>query len=124
MPPLFGKHPETSAPARGTCAISNKSDPPRRIPGSCEKGNGMIGLLVVNPLLLLGGVAYLGYRLFYKPMKSHLDARSDGEFTRGGGIDMKRCPECDTYIRGDAIGCPSCDGEGLKTPPPKDDIRR
>jgi hypothetical protein len=84
----------------------------------------MIGLLVVKPLLLLAGVGYLGYRLFYKPIKSHLDAWRDGEFPKGGGIDMKRCPECGTFIRGDAIGCPSCDGERFKTPPTKEGIRR
>jgi len=84
----------------------------------------MIGLLVVKPLLLLGGVGYLGYRFFYKPMKSHLDAWRDGGFPTGGGIDMKRCPECDTYIRGDAIECPSCKGERPKAPPPKEGIRR
>jgi len=84
----------------------------------------MIGFSVVKPLLLLAGVGYFGYRLFYKPIRSHLDAWRDGEFPGGGGIDMKRCTECGTYIREDAIGCPSCDGEGLKTPPPKEDIRR
>lgn len=89
-----------------------------------KRGYAMIGSLVVKPLLLLAGAGYLGYRLFYKPMKSHLDAWRDGGIPRGGGIDMKRCPECDTYIRGDAIGCPSCDGEELITPPPKEDIRR
>jgi len=91
---------------------------------SVKRGYAMIGLLVVKPLLLLAGVGYFGYRLFYKPIKSHLDAMRNGGFHGGGGIDMKRCPECDTYIRWDAIGCPSCDGEGLKTPPPKEDIRR
>ncbi len=70
----------------------------------------MLGLLAVKPLLLLGGVGYLGYRVFYKPMKSRMDSRRDGGFERSGGIDMKRCPECDTYFRGDAVECPSCDG--------------
>lgn len=71
----------------------------------------MIGLLVVKPLLLLGGIGYLGYRFFYKPIRSHLDAQTDGEFARGSGIEMKRCPECSTYIRGDAVECPSCSGK-------------
>jgi hypothetical protein len=75
-----------------------------------KRGYAMIGLLLVKPLLLLGGVGYLGYRIFYKPIKSHLDAQRAGEFTRSGGINMKRCPECNTYIRGDAIECPSCNG--------------
>ena len=77
----------------------------------------MVGLLVVKPLLLLGGVGYLGYRIFYKPIKSHLDAQRDGGFTRNGGINMKRCPECNTYIRGDAIECPACNGN-INHPPP------
>jgi hypothetical protein len=71
----------------------------------------MISLLMVKPLLLLGGVGYLGYRIFYKPIKFHLDAQRDGGFTGSGGINMKRCPECNTYIRGDAIECPSCNGK-------------
>ena len=71
----------------------------------------MIGLLAVKPLLLLGGIGYLGYRFFYKPIRSRLDARRDGEFARDSGIEMKRCPECSTYIRGDADECPSCSGK-------------
>jgi hypothetical protein len=74
----------------------------------------MIGLLVVKPLLLLGGIGYLGYRYFYKPIRSHLDAQRDG----GSGIEMKRCPECNTYIRGDAVECPSCDGKVDHPPSP------
>jgi hypothetical protein len=75
-----------------------------------KRGYTMIGLLVVKPLLLLGGISYLGYRLVYKPIKSHLDVQKDGEFARSGGINMKCCPECNTYFRGDAIECPSCNG--------------
>jgi hypothetical protein len=81
-----------------------------------KRGYAMIGLLVVKPLLLLGGAGYLGYRIFYKPIKSHLDVQRDAEFTRSGGINMKRCPECNTYIRVDAIGCPSCNGN-INHPP-------
>jgi hypothetical protein len=76
----------------------------------CEKGCAVIGLLVVKPLLLLGGVGYLGYRLFYRPMKTYLGAQRDVHFTRSGGITMKRCPECNTFIRWDATECPSCHG--------------
>jgi hypothetical protein len=76
----------------------------------------MISLLMVKPLLLLGGVGYLGYRIFYKPIKFHLDAQRDGGFTGSGGINMKRCPECNTFIRGDAIECPSCNEKNH--PPP------
>jgi hypothetical protein len=71
----------------------------------------MIGLLVVKPLLLLGGIGYLGYRYFYKPIRSRLDAQRDEGFPGGSGIEMKRCPECNTYIRGDAVECPSCHGK-------------
>jgi hypothetical protein len=80
-----------------------------------KRGYAMIGLLVVKPLLLLGGISYLGYRLVYKPIKSHLDVQKDGEFARSGGINMKCCQECNTYFRGDAIECPSCNGN---TDPP------
>ena len=83
---------------------------------SAERGYTMLGLLVVKPLLLLGGVGYLGYRLVYKPIKSSLDARKDSEFIRSGGINMKCCPKCDTYFRGDAIECPSCNGNIGHTP--------
>jgi hypothetical protein len=76
----------------------------------------MLGLLVVKPLLLLGGVGYLGYRVFYKPIKSHLEGQRNDDFVKSGGINMKRCPECKTYIRGDAIECPSCSGN-LDHPP-------
>jgi hypothetical protein len=75
-----------------------------------KRGYAMLGLLVVKPLLLLGGVGYLGYRVFYKPIKSHLDAQRNDEFAKSGGIIMKCCPECNMYIRGDAIECPSCSG--------------
>jgi hypothetical protein len=47
-----------------------------------NKGYAMIGLLVVKPLILLGGIGYLGYRLVYKPIKFHLDDQKDGEFAR------------------------------------------
>ena len=83
---------------------------------SVERGYTMFGLLVVKPLLLLGGVGYLGYRLVYKPIKSHLDAQKDSEFFRSGGINMKCCPKCDTYFRGEAIECPSCNGNIGHTP--------
>ena len=85
-----------------------------------KRGFAMLGLLVVKPLLLLGGAGYLGYRLFYKPIKSLLDAQGNDEFANGGGIDMKRCPECNTYIRGDASECPSCQPIG-QTPGRKSD---
>ena len=81
----------------------------------------MIGLLVVKPLLLLGGVGYLGYRIFYQPIRSHLDARRDRESASSGGIEMRRCPDCSTFIRGDAIECPSCNakpGERIQGGPP------
>ena len=81
-----------------------------------ERGCSMLGLLVVKPLLLLGGVGYLGYRLVYKPIKSHLDAQMDGEFARSGGINMKCCLKCDTYFRGDADECPSCNGNSDHPP--------
>lgn len=80
----------------------------------------VLGLLVVKPLLLLGGAGYLGYRFFYKPIKTLLDAQRNDEFTKDGGIDMKRCPECNTYIRGDASECPSCQPIG-QTPGRKSD---
>lgn len=76
----------------------------------------MLGLLVVKPLLLLGAVGYLGYRVFYKPFKSHMDAQRDGEFARSGGIEMKCCPECNTYIQWDEMECPSCHGN-IHRPP-------
>lgn len=81
-----------------------------------KKGNAMIGLLLVKPLILLGGIGYLGYRLVYKPIKSQLEDQKDGEFARGGGINMKCCPKCNTYFRMDAIECPSCNGN--TDPPP------
>ena len=82
------------------------------LPGkSGNRENEMIGLLTMKPLLLLGGVGYLGYRIFYKPIKSHLDAHRNRESAGSAGIEMKRCPECHTFIRGDAIECPSCNGK-------------
>jgi hypothetical protein len=83
-----------------------------------EGGYAMIGLLAVKPLLLLGGVGYLGYRIFYRPIRSCLDAWRDGKSAGSGGIDMKRCPECNTYIRGDAVRCPSCSGKADRPPSP------
>jgi len=81
-----------------------------------ERGYSMLGLLVVKPLLFLGGVGYLGYRLVYKPIKSLLDAQKDGEFARSGGINMKCCSKCNTYFQGDAIECPSCKGNSDHPP--------
>jgi rubrerythrin len=49
-------------------------------------------------------------------MKSLLDAQRNDEFAKGGGIDMKRCPECNTYIQRDASECPSC-GKNMDHPP-------
>jgi hypothetical protein len=96
-------------------------DPAQTTPSNEGKGGfAMLGLLVVKPLLLLGGAGYLGYRLFYKPIKSLLDAQRNDEFAKGGGINMKRCPECNTYIRGDAPECPSCQPIG-QTPGRKSD---
>jgi hypothetical protein len=70
--------------------------------------NAMIGLLVMKPLLLLGGVGYLGYRVLYKPMKAYWDADKGGKSPLRRGIDMKPCPKCGMYIRSDAGECPSC----------------
>jgi ribosomal protein L32 len=69
----------------------------------------MVGVLLVKPLLLLGGAGYLAYRLLQKTAKSLQVDKEDGEFTRSGGIEMKPCAKCGMYIRSDAAQCPYCD---------------
>jgi len=73
-----------------------------------EKEAGMIGVLLVKPLLLLGGAGYIAYRLFRKTVESPQAGKEEGEFTRSGGIEMKRCAVCGTYIRSDSARCPCC----------------
>jgi len=73
-----------------------------------EKETGMVGVLLVKPLLLLGGAGYLAYRFLQKTVKSPQVGKEEGEFIRSGGIEMKPCAICGTYIRSDAAQCPCC----------------
>jgi hypothetical protein len=70
----------------------------------------MVGVLLVKPLLLLGGAGYLAYRLLQKTVKFPRVGKEEREFTRSGGIEMKPCANCGTYIPGDAAQCPCCNG--------------
>jgi len=76
----------------------------------------MVGVLLVKPLLLLGGAGYLAYRLLRKTVKSPQAGQEEGEFTRSGGIEMKPCSRCGTYIRSDAAQCP-CSNESKDSQP-------
>lgn len=67
----------------------------------------MVGVLLVKPLLLLGGAGYLAYRLLQKTVKS-LQVKEEGEFTKSGGIEMKPCAICGMYFHSDAAQCPCC----------------
>jgi len=69
----------------------------------------MVGVLLVKPLLLLGGAGYLTYRLLLKTVKFPRVGKEEGEFTRSGGIEMKPCAICGMYFRSDAAQCPCCD---------------
>ena len=68
----------------------------------------MVGVLLVKPLLLLGGAGYLAYRLLQKTVKSLQVGKEEGEFTRSGGIEMKSCAICGMYFHSDAAQCPCC----------------
>jgi len=76
----------------------------------------MVGVLLVKPLLLLGGAGYLAYRLLQTTVKSHQVGKEEEEFTRSGGIEMKPCAKCGMYIRSDAAQCPCCN-ESKDSPP-------
>ena len=73
-----------------------------------EKEVGMVGVLLVKPLLLLGGAGYLVYRFLQKTVKSHQVGEEDREFTRTGAIEMTPCAKCGMYTRNDAAQCPCC----------------
>jgi hypothetical protein len=73
-----------------------------------EKEEGMVGVLLVKPLLLLGGAGYLAYRLLQKTVNSLQVGKEEEEFIRSGGIEMKPCAKCGMYIRSDAAQCPCC----------------
>ncbi|OGP76571.1 MAG: hypothetical protein A2Z13_10165 [Deltaproteobacteria bacterium RBG_16_64_85] len=68
----------------------------------------MVGVLMVKPLLLLGGAGYLAYLLLQKTVKSLQVDKENGEFTGSGGIEMKLCAKCGMYICSDAAQCPCC----------------
>jgi hypothetical protein len=68
----------------------------------------MVGVLLVKPLLLLGGAGYLAYRFLQKTVKSPQDGKEERGFTRTGGIEMTPCVKCGMYIRSDAAQCPCC----------------
>jgi predicted DNA repair protein MutK len=75
----------------------------------------MVGVLLVKPLLLLGGAGYLAYRLLQKTVNSFQVGKEEEEFTRSGGIEMKPCAKCGMYIRSDAAQCPCCN-ESMDSP--------
>jgi len=68
----------------------------------------MVGVLLVKPLLLLGGAGYLAHRLLQKTVNSPPVGKEEREFNRSGGIEMTPCAVCGTYIRSDATQCPCC----------------
>jgi hypothetical protein len=70
----------------------------------------MVGVLLVKPLLLLGGAGYLAYRLLRESLKFPRAGKEEKEFARSGGIEMKPCTICGMYIRSDAAQCPCCNG--------------
>src|SRR5512134_1087680 len=87
--------------------------PPRIRSGSIgnremEKEVEMVGVLLVKPLILLGGAGYLDYRLLQKTVNNSRIGKEEGDFTRSGGIEMKPCAICGVYIRSDAAQCPRC----------------
>ncbi len=73
-----------------------------------EKEMGMVGVLLVKPLLLLGGAGYLAFRFLQKTVTSPQDGKEEQEFTRTGGIEMTLCAKCGMYTRSDAAQCPCC----------------
>ena len=68
----------------------------------------MVGVLLVKPLLLLGGAGYLAYRFLQKTVKSLQVGKEEREFTRSGGIEMTPCAKCGMYTRSDTVQCPCC----------------
>ncbi|MGA8753632.1 hypothetical protein [Candidatus Deferrimicrobium sp.] len=68
----------------------------------------MVGVLLVKPLLLLGGAGYLAYRLLQKTVKSLRVGKEEREFTKSGGIEMTPCAKCGMYTRSDTAQCPCC----------------
>jgi predicted Zn-ribbon and HTH transcriptional regulator len=69
---------------------------------------GMVGVLLVKPLVLLGGAGYLAYRFLRNTVKSSQVGKEEREFTRSGGIEMTPCAKCGLYTQSDVARCPRC----------------
>jgi hypothetical protein len=100
------KYGNSSLPRVRSAAIGNPE---------IGKEMGMVGVLLVKPLLLLGGAGYLAYRFLQKTVKSLQDGEEEREFTRSGGIELTPCAKCGMYTRSDAAQCPCC-GESKDSP--------
>ena len=80
-----------------------------------EKEMGMVGVLLVKPLILLGGAGYLAYRFLQKTVISPQVGKEEREFTRSGGIEMTPCAKCGMYTRSECAPCP-CGSESKDSP--------